>query len=105
MSATINDTGAVRAADGAVISTGRHFYVWMAAGFLLIAFGGFVPTYWAKLAAGTFDRPPIFHIHGLLLFSWTAFFFVQTVLVAAGRRLDHRTWGLAGIALFSLLMC
>jgi hypothetical protein len=32
-------------------------------------------------------------------------FFVQTAMVAAGRTPDHRAWGLAGIALFSVLLC
>jgi len=77
----------------------------MAGAFLLIAFGGFTPTYWAKVAAGTFHAEPIIHIHGILLFTWTCFFFVQTALVASGRILDHRAWGLAGISLFSIMMC
>jgi hypothetical protein len=82
----------------------RNFYVWMAGAFLLIAFGGFTPTYWAKIASGTFHAEPIIHVHGILLFTWTCFFFVQTVLVASGRILDHRAWGLAGISLFSIMM-
>jgi hypothetical protein len=77
----------------------------MAGAFVLVAFSGFTPTYWAKLATGTFHAAPIYHIHGILLFGWTCFFFVQTALVANGRTLDHRAWGLAGIALFSILMC
>ena len=56
---------------------------WMAGGFLLVAFGGFTPTYWAKVATGTFHAEPIIHIHGALLFTWTCFYFVQTALVAA----------------------
>jgi hypothetical protein len=88
-----------------VRSASRNFYVWMAGGFLLIAFGGFVPTYWAKVATGTFRAAPIIHIHGALLFTWTCFYFVQTALVAAGRTLKHRDWGLAGIALFTAMMC
>src|SRR5476651_1511120 len=83
----------------------RSFYVWMAGAFLLIAFGGFTSTYWAKVATGTFHAEPIIHIHGILLFTWTCFFFVQTALVASGRVLDHRAWGLAGISLFSIMMC
>jgi hypothetical protein len=83
----------------------RNFYVWMAGGFLAVAFGGFIPTYWAKVATGTFHGEPIFHIHGALLFTWTGFYFVQTLLVAKGRTLDHRAWGLAGIALFTAMMC
>ncbi|HEY2144711.1 MAG TPA: hypothetical protein VGH12_01480 [Steroidobacteraceae bacterium] len=96
--------GAIADAVG-VGSPGRRFYVWMAGAFVLVAFGGFTPTYWAKIAAGTFHAAPIYHIHGILLFTWTGFFFVQTALVAAGRTLDHRQWGLAGIALFSVLLC
>jgi hypothetical protein len=97
MSATI--------AAGTAIRTRSHFYVWMAGAFVLVAFGGFVPTYWARLAAGTFHAPPVIYIHGTLMFLWTLFFFAQTALVAAGRTLDHRSWGLFGIALFTALMC
>jgi len=86
-------------------SEGRFFYLWMAGAFILIAFGGFIPTYWAPVTSGTFGGPPILHIHGLLLFSWTVFYFVQTAFAAGGRMMDHRAWGLAGISLFSVLMC
>lgn len=82
-----------------------HFYVWMAGVFVLVAFGGFTPTFWARLAAGTFHAPPIVYVHGALLFTWTCFFFAQTALAASGRTLHHRSWGLAGIALFSTLLC
>jgi len=78
---------------------GRRFYVGMAWAFVLIAFGGFVPTYWAKLADGSFGGHPILHIHGTLFFGWTLFFLAQTWLVAAGRTPDHRTWGVAGVSL------
>jgi hypothetical protein len=88
-----------------VRSESRNFYVWMAGAFVLVAFGGFTPTYWSKVAAGTFHAEPIIHIHGALLFSWTLFFFLQTSLVAAGRTLNHRAWGLAGISLFTAMMC
>jgi len=97
MNATVASASGVR-------SESRNFYVWMAGAFLLIAFGGFTPTYWAKVAAGTFHAEPIIHIHGMLLFTWTCFFFIQTALVASGRTLDHRAWGLAGISLFSIMM-
>jgi hypothetical protein len=84
-------------------SQSRYFYLWMAGAFVLVAFGGFSPTYWAPMAEGTFHAPPIVHIHGMLMFTWTCFFFVQTALVATGRTMDHRSWGLAGISLFSVL--
>ena len=95
---------AIATASG-VRAESRNFYMWMAGGFLAVAFGGFIPTYWAKVAAGTFHGEPIIHIHGALLFTWTCFYFVQTLLVARGRTLDHRAWGLAGIALFTAMMC
>jgi hypothetical protein len=84
---------------GAARATRSTFYVWMAGTFVLIAFGGFIPTYWAKIASGTFGGHPILHIHGMIFFTWTLFYFVQTTLVAAGRTPDHRAWGVAGVSL------
>jgi hypothetical protein len=84
---------------------GRYFYVWMAAAFVLVAFGGFIPTYWAPVATGTFTKSPIIHVHGMLMFMWVCFYFVQTALVAGGRTIDHRNWGLAGISLFTAILC
>lgn len=83
----------------------RYFYVGLGVVFVLIAFGGFVPTYWARLAAGSFGGAPILHIHGTLFFTWTLFYLMQTTLVARGRTLDHRSWGLAGIALATAMVC
>lgn len=91
--------------DTGLRTEGRYFYVWMAVGFLVVAFGGFSPTYWSKIIAGTFQGPAILHVHGALLFSWVCFYLVQTTLVATGRTIDHRNWGLAGIALFSFVLC
>ena len=47
MEATVASASVLRAES-------RNFYVWMAGAFLLIAFGGFTPTYWAKMATGSF---------------------------------------------------
>ncbi len=93
------------AAIKAGVVEGRYFYVWMATVFVLVAFGGFVPTYWAPVVTHRFHAPPVVHIHGILMFTWTCFYFVQTALVATRRTLDHRAWGLAGIALFSTIAC
>ena len=90
---------------GAVRPDSRRFHVAMAGVFAIIAIAGFIPSYWAKLVNGTFDGAPIFHLHGLVLFSWIGFYFVQTALVAADRTRNHRAWGLAGIALFSVMIC
>src|SRR5882724_11451652 len=93
------------ASNSVLRSSARHFHLWMAGVFVLIAFGGFTPTYWARLPSGTFHAPPILHIHGFLLFSWTLFYFVQRALVASGRTPSHRAWGLFGLALFSVMVC
>ena len=82
-----------------------RFHVWMALVFILVAFGGFTPSYWSKVAQGTFHEPPIIHIHGLLLFSWTLFYFLQVTLIASGRLAAHRAWGLFGISLFTAVLC
>jgi hypothetical protein len=89
----------------ALSNSTRRFHLWMAAVFVAIAFGGFIPSYWMRLAGGNLHVPPIIHIHGFLLFSWTLFYFCQTALVASGRTASHRNWGLAGISLFTLLIC
>src|SRR5271155_4183255 len=96
MSATSVDATGIRTEN-------RYFYLWMAVGFLVVAFGGFIPTYWAKVATGSFHGPAIIHVHGFLLFGWVCFYLLQTALVATGRTMDHRNWGLAGIALFSFV--
>ena len=81
------------------------FHLAMACVFALIAFAGFVPSYWSRVAAGTFTGAPIYHVHGLLLFGWTCLYLAQTALVASGRTRRHRAWGMAGIAWFSVMIC
>lgn len=49
--------------------------------------------------------PPLIHIHGALKFARVCFYFVQTALLASGRTIDHRSRGLAGIALFDVIAC
>jgi len=97
MEATLSTAPGVRAAA-------HRFHLWMAVVFILIAFGGFVPTYWAPVASGAFHAPPVTHVHGFLLFAWTAFYFTQVAWVASGRVPRHRAMGLVGIALFSLVI-
>ena len=90
---------------GMVARAGRaRFHLWMAIVFAVIAFGGFVPTYWSPVTRGTFEAPPIVHVHGVLLFSWTLLYLVQTALVNRGRIANHRAWGLFGISLFSVMV-
>jgi hypothetical protein len=83
--------------------TGR-FYVWMAAACVLIAFGGFAPTYWLQLVPGTFIGPALLHVHGVLFSAWTLLLLVQARLAEQGRRAAHRAFGLAGISLATALV-
>ena len=82
----------------------HRFYVYMGAVFILIAFGGFAPTFWGPLASGTFDADPVIHLHGALYSAWTIFFTWQAVLILNGRRRDHRGWGMAGISLATAMV-
>jgi len=83
--------------------TGR-FYVWMAAACVLIAFGGFAPTYWLQLVPGTFIGPALLHVHGILFSAWTLLFLVQARHAEQGRMAAHRAFGLAGISLATALV-
>lgn len=80
------------------------FHTWIAGAFVLIAFGGFAPTYWLQLPAGTFVGAPLLHLHGLLFSAWPLFLFSQAWLASRGRLRQHRAWGLAGIALASAMV-
>ena len=84
---------------GAKADASRRFYVLMAATCLAVALIGFMPTYFLPLAQGRFKGEPIVHVHGFILFSWVTFFLVQTLLVARGSTLAHRTWGMLGVAI------
>lgn len=77
----------------------KWFYAWMALVCLGVAVFGFLPTFFWPLVQGTFVRPPVFYLHGLIFFTWTLFFCIQTWLVASGKTLAHREWGVAGAGL------
>ena len=81
----------------------KRFFQIMAWVFVAIAFGGFIPTYWAKLMDGSFAGKPILHIHGILLYAWVIFYAVQVNFVANRSIAQHRSWGMAGISLFTAL--
>ena len=89
---------------GASAREARYFYVWMAGACVAVAFLGFAPTYWARVATGSFKAAPIIHLHGLLFSLWTLFFFAQTWLVASRQVMRHRAMGLIGISL-ATAMC
>jgi hypothetical protein len=88
---------------GAREGASRRFYMWMAATCFVIGVVGFMPTYFVPLAKGAFKAEPMVHIHGIILFSWLTFFFTQTWLVAQGKVLAHRTWGMLGISIVTAM--
>lgn len=63
------------------------------------AFLGFAPTYFVPLAHRTFSGSPVIHFHGLLFFTWSLYFVVQTWLAASGRVINHRSFGVVGVSL------
>jgi len=64
-----------------------------------VAFLGFAPTYWLPLAHRTFSGSPVIHLHGLLFFTWSLYFVIQTWLAASGRIANHRSIGLIGVSI------
>jgi hypothetical protein len=81
----------------------RKFYMMIAWTCLAVAVLGFMPTYFLPLAHAKFAAPPIIHIHGLVMFSWVAFFVMQASLVAGGNVLAHRAWGVVGVAIITAM--
>ena len=61
-------------------------------------------TYFAPLVTGSRHFAPVYHIHGLVFFAWIGLYAWQTHLVANGKTARHRDFGLAGIALSSLMV-
>jgi hypothetical protein len=80
------------------------FYPAMAAVSAAIALLGFSRRYFFKMAAGNFEAPPIVHVHGFITFVWVALVVAQTALVAKGRTAAHRSLGLLGISVGTLLV-
>lgn len=79
------------------------FYFYMAIVAAAIAFLGFAPTYWLPVVSGQYKAAPIIHIHGLVFSAWALFVVWQMWLAASGRLVRHRTMGLVGIALATMM--
>lgn len=70
----------------------------------VVAFAGFLPSYWAPIWHTSLHVPRVVHLHGAIFFAWTLFFVLQTSLVAHGRTAMHRELGLFGIALATAML-
>jgi hypothetical protein len=75
----------------------RRFYLGAALIAVGLVFWGFAPTYYLKLVFGAPALPTRLHIHGAIMSSWLALFFVQAVLVSAQRLDWHRRLGIVGV--------
>ena len=94
---------AINASTTLPVAEGR-FYFAMALTCALVAFLGFVPTYWAPLAAGSLAEAQVVHLHAVLFSAWSLFFVVQAGLAGAGHIARHRALGLVGISLASMML-
>jgi hypothetical protein len=100
---SIGLAGPDRAGTAITRAIDRWVYVFMAALFIAITLGGFIPDSLAKIAAvKAGERPPfhiILHVHAVLMAAFLLLLLAQTALVAAGKRKLHRTLGITSFAL------
>ena len=81
------------------------FYLSMILLMAFFVFGGFSMTYWYPMASGTFPpAPPVVHFHGLVYTSWMILLIVQAMLVNVRNVALHRSLGMFGIALATLVI-
>jgi hypothetical protein len=81
-----------------------NFFLIFSTACAVFAFGAFTPTYWLQWPAGTFIGSPLLHLHAILFSLWVVLLVWQASLAARGRSRSHRAWGIAGVALASLMV-
>jgi hypothetical protein len=81
-----------------------RFYFWLSLACLAIGVGGFVPTYWLQVPAGSFSGTPLTHIHALVFTGWLLLLVGQNWRIAQGRLDHHKAWGLVGISLATAML-
>jgi hypothetical protein len=84
--------------------TDHRFFIVAGVAAFAVVFIGFARTYYLKTVFGAPSLPALLHLHGFLMTSWFALFFVQVRLVAAHRVDLHRRVGVAGAALAVLMV-
>lgn len=100
MSAT---TSRIDAAVTRVFKPG--FFFWMTLLMAFFVFGGFGMTYFYPLATGTFPpAPPVVHLHGIVFSGWMLLLVLQALLVNVRNVALHRSFGMFGIALATMVM-
>lgn len=81
----------------------NHLFVWLGAGFALLAVGVAVSTYVIPLAAGSYTGSPLRQLYTVLLVLWPLFFLLQAVFASSNQLRNHRSFGMAGISLATAL--
>jgi hypothetical protein len=66
---------------------------------LAVTLVGFFKTFFLPSARGTFSAPLVIYVHGGLLFLWTTFFVMQSVLIQMRKLKLHRLMGFLGLGL------
>jgi uncharacterized membrane protein YozB (DUF420 family) len=94
MIATVEDVRSQR-----VMALGDWFFAAMAATAALSVLAGFFFTFFAPLAAGSYQAGALVYAHAAAFFAWTALFAVQPVLIRRRRVRVHRRLGMAGAIL------
>jgi hypothetical protein len=89
-------------------SIDRWIFVFMAAWFIVVVLGGFVPDALMKVAAvEAGKRPPfplIMHVHAILMGSFMLLLLTQAWLMATGRREQHMHVGIVAFAFVPALV-
>ena len=75
------------------------FYTGMSVAVIATILRGFARSYFLRSRYFPTTLAPIANVHGAIFLSWTALFFLQTVLVARRRTDLHRRLGTVGVAL------
>ncbi len=71
---------------------------------LVIAIGGFVPTFWIPLASGGNAGSPMVVLHGFVFTAWPVLLLWQAWQVEHGRLSRHRAFGVAGVSLATAML-
>jgi uncharacterized membrane protein len=86
----------------------RWIFVGMAAWFIVIVLGGFVPDAIGLVAAVNAGMhpplPPILHVHAVLMASFLLLLLAQSVMMATGRTALHKQVGMAAFVLVPALV-
>ena len=82
----------------------HRYYAWAGAAAFTIVLAGFARSYYLKFLFDASSLPRLLHLHGALMTSWFALFFVQTYLIASHRVRLHRRLGVFGAVLAAVIV-